>query len=258
MGGNGSPLFALTWRAMDMPSGPPACQLAASARPTGDTAFSGWPTASSRDGKGGYLGGRIRNGSTSTDTLDVAAQLTAWPTPTEADERSSARHGYMLTGHQGTTMLDAARLAAWPTPCTPSGGRSTSTHKMDATGRTADGRKHTASLEHAAKFSAWPTPLEDDANNGTRASGDYQSLTRTAQFAGWPTPTTLPSDCGSVKADAAAKEAERKGWMNSIAVAAHSVLGPTSSGFPAGTGNGGQLNPAFIWLLGYPLASAYA
>ena len=35
-----------------------------------------WPTPSSRDYKGGYLGGRIRNGKPSMDTLDVAVQYT--------------------------------------------------------------------------------------------------------------------------------------------------------------------------------------
>lgn len=35
-----------------------------------------WPTPSSRDHKGGYIGGRIRNGKVSWDTLDVAVQYT--------------------------------------------------------------------------------------------------------------------------------------------------------------------------------------
>ena len=35
-----------------------------------------WPTPSTRDYKGGYLGGRIRNGKVSWDTLDVAVQHT--------------------------------------------------------------------------------------------------------------------------------------------------------------------------------------
>jgi hypothetical protein len=51
----------------------------------------------------------------------------------------------------------------WPTPNTPSGGRSVSIDKMDATGRTKDGKKHTASLEHAVKFVGWPTPVVNDA-----------------------------------------------------------------------------------------------
>jgi hypothetical protein len=35
-----------------------------------------WPTPSTRDYKGGYQGGRTRNGQISTDTLDITAQLT--------------------------------------------------------------------------------------------------------------------------------------------------------------------------------------
>lgn len=35
-----------------------------------------WPTPAQRDHKGGYQNGRIRNGKVSTDTLDVATQLT--------------------------------------------------------------------------------------------------------------------------------------------------------------------------------------
>jgi hypothetical protein len=43
-----------------------------------------WPTPSSRDGKGGYSGGRMRNGKLSNDTLDVTVQHTVanWATPT--------------------------------------------------------------------------------------------------------------------------------------------------------------------------------
>ena len=40
------------------------------------TAVKMWPTPSTRDGKGGYIGGRIRNGKVSMDTLDVAVQYT--------------------------------------------------------------------------------------------------------------------------------------------------------------------------------------
>ena len=35
-----------------------------------------WPTPTTRDYKGGYIGGRIRNGKVSWDTLDVAVQYT--------------------------------------------------------------------------------------------------------------------------------------------------------------------------------------
>jgi hypothetical protein len=44
--------------------------------------LAGLPTPSTRDHKGGYQGGRIRNGKLSTDTLDVVAQtMTGWATP---------------------------------------------------------------------------------------------------------------------------------------------------------------------------------
>jgi hypothetical protein len=51
---------------------------------------SSWPTSSTRDYKGGYIGGRIRNGKISMDTLDVAVQAVqaveaSWPTPTVAE-----------------------------------------------------------------------------------------------------------------------------------------------------------------------------
>ena len=40
------------------------------------TAVAMWPTPAARDHKGGYVGGRIRNGKVSMDTLDVAVQYT--------------------------------------------------------------------------------------------------------------------------------------------------------------------------------------
>jgi hypothetical protein len=207
-----------------MPSLPHVCQLAASGLRTADTDFSGWPTATTRDGKGGYQGGRLRKGKISTDTLDVTAQLaswptpvanddnksveahlamkrrmgerdgtfanrtaitslqvmakTAWPTPVVMDANSSARHGYMIKGHAGTTMLDAARLAGWPTT------------------RASDGEKNVRTLE------------------------------------------------GSMR------EIERKGSPQDLAQA-----GAIAIGSPAGTTNTGQLNPAHSrWLMGYPVA----
>lgn len=52
-----------------------------------------WPTASATDSKGGYQGGRIRNGKLSVDRLDVAAQLVIpdYPIRVTVD-------GIMLTG----------------------------------------------------------------------------------------------------------------------------------------------------------------
>jgi hypothetical protein len=58
-------------------------------------------------------------------------------------------------------------LTGWPTPNPPTGGRSIlNIDQMDPTGRTVDGRKHTASLEHAVKFTGWATPTSRDHKDG--------------------------------------------------------------------------------------------
>jgi len=84
--------------------------------------LAGWPTASTRDHKGGYLGGRTRDGKISTDTLDVTAQLSGWPTPMAEDTRSYSEkaqedwlNGETKNGH-GLDMNMAAQLSGWPTP----------------------------------------------------------------------------------------------------------------------------------------------
>jgi hypothetical protein len=48
---------------------------------------------------------------TEVTLLQFQAELAAWPTPTKRDDSSSARHGYTITGHPGTTLLDAARAS---------------------------------------------------------------------------------------------------------------------------------------------------
>ena len=86
----GSPEYSLTLSGWDMPLREPIFALRASARPISGSGFigerSGWPTTTTRDHKGGYQGGRIRNGKISIDTLDVTAQLAGWPTSTAQDE----------------------------------------------------------------------------------------------------------------------------------------------------------------------------
>ena len=78
-------------------------------RLTNDAGSLSWPTASARDSKGGYQGGRIRNGKLSMDTLDVAVQayrpngLMNWPTPTVQEDGkigNRANHGQIgLSNH---------------------------------------------------------------------------------------------------------------------------------------------------------------
>ncbi len=56
----------------------------------GAVRLAAWPTPAATDGKGGYQGGRMRNGKLSTDRLDVAAQL--------AEPARLTVSGEMLTG----------------------------------------------------------------------------------------------------------------------------------------------------------------
>ena len=125
----GSTLYRLTWKARTTPSGRVIFALRASALRTSVSVsfgqLSGWNTTSTRDHKGGYHGGRIRNGKMSRDTLDVTAQLASWPTPTCQSPNSLRGMGQdpVKRKAQGRTvnLTDAARyipLAPYPTPLT--------------------------------------------------------------------------------------------------------------------------------------------
>ena len=58
----------------------------------------GCPTPATTDHKGGYEGGRMRNGKLSTDRLDVTAQIAGWNTPAASDGNGGKRP------HPDTTM----------------------------------------------------------------------------------------------------------------------------------------------------------
>ena len=130
LNGPGSMIYQTVWKTHVTPLGRQIYRLRASARRTSDSepssVPSGWPTPRARGDAGGNR----------------------WETNDIRNLEDQIRYN----------------LSGWPTPNTPSGGRSTSIEKMDITGRTTDGRKHTASLEHAVKFAGWATPVGQQAN----------------------------------------------------------------------------------------------
>lgn len=199
----GLTLFKMTWKERVTPSGRRICALRASGHRTLDRGSGSWPTPNAiPEGRGGLQSN-----------------------PEKAMERRAQ-------GHQ-LNLDDAATLAGWPTPNTPSGGRSMSIEKMDATGRTVDGKKHTASLEHAVKFAHWATPSANEMR-----TTDPEQLERRRQ------------ECK-----------ERTGNGNGFGLTLGNQMtllvdsGVGANGSPAATEKPGQLNPAFsLWLQGYPAA----
>lgn len=111
LAGRGSIVFILTWKVQTTPSGRRICALVASGRSTSGSAYGSWlsPTALSPATED-------YNEAEDSCNLRKIRLLASWPTTTKEDGRSSARHGYMVTGNQGTTLLDAARMASWATP----------------------------------------------------------------------------------------------------------------------------------------------
>lgn len=95
MDGLGSPLFVLTWKHWDMPSGPPICAVRASAPRTSGSAcggsVKGWTTPTAHDATGRSAGQK-------------ALVMAGWPTPVVRDGRNS--------GGDGTNQRDLPRMAS--------------------------------------------------------------------------------------------------------------------------------------------------
>ena len=82
-------IYQLKRKQVETPGGLIIQKITARAKRISDKDCTGWPTPSTRDQKGGYQDGRIRNGKISVDTLDVAAQIAGWGTPRAKDRKGS-------------------------------------------------------------------------------------------------------------------------------------------------------------------------
>lgn len=152
MGANGSPEFALTWKELDMPSGPPICALRASERRTAGKGSSGlvhWSTPTVQDSANNAGPSQFER---NTHPLNVQEALSGWPTPQE----DNANNAY---GHAGTQFSDlptTAQLASWATP-------KVSTGDYQYSG--GDKTKRILNLEGQAKLAGWATPRAEDAES---------------------------------------------------------------------------------------------
>lgn len=176
----GSMLYSLSWKKKATPAGRQYCQRAASAPRIKEIAFSlalsTWPTSSATDWKGGYAGGRIRNGKLSVDRLDVAAQLATYPTPNTCNDRSPcpdyAKAGWFR--EDGTKkhirLQDIAGMAAWPTVTT------IDNNQVRGENGAAGHPDRSTTLGGAVRLASYPTPLtvpDSPASRG-QLSGSYR------------------------------------------------------------------------------------
>ena len=133
-----------------------------------------------------------------------------------------------------------------------------SIEKMDATGKTLDGRKHTASLEHVVKFSAVPTPQAHDSDRGgqaKRAMGESRHGSNLQDFA-LLSSTATPA-ARDYKSNSSTEEFQLQQWNHPRGkpLSAQATLadsGEAATGGTAVTKSSGQLNPEYSrWLQGY-------
>ena len=155
-----------------------------SALRTNASGCSSWPTSSTRDHKGGYNGGRIRNGKVSKDTLDVAVQ---------AEESGLAA--------QANPSMDGSRLELWPTATAVNRVRNEETMAKCAAFRKRNANQNTVPVYLEEKVlmeqKAWATPRVCSAMAATitaEAANDpkrFPNLETQVGKAQWATPQTM-------------------------------------------------------------------
>jgi hypothetical protein len=113
MAAHGSLEYELTWKELDMQSGPPICALRASARLTSDKDFTGFPSPRAEDSES--CGARISRGV--ADTLTAVARLTGYPTPKTPTGGANSKREERGSG--GADLQEIAQTTGWHTPHCP-------------------------------------------------------------------------------------------------------------------------------------------
>lgn len=193
-----------------------------------------------------------------TDALGSTLFNLTWKLQTTPSHRSICA---LLASGRLTSDSD---FSSWPTPMAGTKG----TEEYNEAGSTDSSRRTVALL------TSWSTPNVDDANNATRESGQFKSLTRDAQLTSWATP---PDGSKRERVDQLPRQVQLSTWSSpratdakagseysekmdgkSLQMDAHqvqqTVIGYTPSGSPAKTAATARLNPKFsLWLMGLPV-----
>jgi hypothetical protein len=224
----GSTLFTLTWKERVTPSGLRICALRASARRTGDSDYSSWPTPTKSDGNGPGL-----HGSGSPDLRTVAtAAMSPIPTNGTAKARKNVENAAAPT---------SCSVAGWPTPTVSRG---------DYSRRNGNPDEQTLKLAGVAKLSCWPTPLASDGTVSRETLGHGEnnpSLLGAARRSYWPTPKRQDAERGGSLTH---MDGRRSNLIDTA-----QATGSPATGSPAPTESRGQLNPEHTrWLQAFPSA----
>lgn len=155
----------------------------------------------------------------------------------------SGRRLYQLVASAHRTCVN--EFTSWPTP----------TALSFANSRQPGMNQFVKSCE---KLAGWPTPNGDDANNSTRSSGEYQSLTRKARLASWVSPAARDhKDSPGMATQKKNRDGSTRHRLDHLPRQAHLAQltdsGPTPTGSTAATTRTGQLRPEHsLWLMGLP------
>lgn len=219
LAGHGSELFALTWKARDMPSEPPICALRASARRMSGSGCSSWPTTAARDWKSSASNKHNDN----ARPLNEVARLASWPTARATDGGKGVGEKIGV----GQDLPTTSRLASWPTP--------TATREGAYQRRNGDPNQECPTLTGTSRLASWSTPAAHEAGGTPERflERKREAIANGAQLGVSLTSLSLQAQ-----------------------LADH---GQTLTGSPAPTAARGQLSPEHSrWLMGYPVAWADA
>ena len=195
LGTVGSMEYRQTWKVKATPAGRQYWAHTASALPTSDKGYTGWPTTKANE----KVQSPKANKKGFYSLMDVA-KLTGWPTPTTGDSASSRnstanRKSIPPTGiHKGDTLTDAATLAGWATP---------TARDWKSAKRTESEQVKSPPLSHQAHGAIQPIPTAETGKSGAFQLNPAFSLWLMGFPAEW-------ASCG-----AAAMQSSRKSPRNS-------------------------------------------